>query len=274
MTKKRIGVVGCGQWGPNQIRSFFFHPGTQVVRICDTDPARLAANQALFSAIETTQKYEEITRADDIDAVVITTPVSTHFQIAQDALSHGKDVLCEKPMTIHSQECETLAQLAEKNKRILMVGHVFLFNPGILELRTLIQSNEIGDIHYLHAQRTNLGPIRKDANAVYDLASHDLSIFNFLLNSKPKVLSAVGKCYLQKNVEDIAFVSLEYPGNILAHIHVSWLDPKKVRQITVVGTKKIGESVFPEKKIRKRLICLFSKNWSSDNWPRFETTAF
>ena len=120
-----------------------------------------------------------------------------------------------------------------------MVGHVFLFNPGIVELKKLIDAKEIGDIHYLHAQRTNLGPVRQDVNAVYDLASHDLSIFNFLLNSKPKVLSATGKCYLQKTVEDVAFISLEYPGNILAHIHVSWLDPKKVRQITVVGRKKM-----------------------------------
>lgn len=239
MARKRIGVIGCGQWGPNQIRSFFFHTRTQVVRICDTDSARLEANQALFPSIQTTNNFEDITRSPDIDAVVITTPVSTHFKIAQDALSHGKDVLCEKPLTIHVKESEELALLAEQKKLILMVGHVFLFNPGIVELKRLIDANEMGDLHYLHAQRTNLGPVRHDVNAVYDLASHDLSIFNFLLGAKPKVLSATAKCYLQKSVEDVAFISLEYPGNVLTHIHVSWLDPKKVRQITVVGTKKM-----------------------------------
>ena len=239
MVKKRAGIIGCGQWGPNQIRSFFFHPQTRVVRICDTDQARLAANQSLFPGIEATLDFKEITRASDIDLVVITTPVFTHFEIAKDALMHGKDVLCEKPLAIHAKECEILARLADKKKLILMVGHVFLFNPGVLELKKLILSKEIGDIHYLHAQRTNLGPVRRDVNAVYDLASHDISIFNFLLNAKPKVLSATGKCYLQKRVEDVVFVSLEYPGNVLAHIHVSWLDPKKVRQITVVGHKKM-----------------------------------
>ncbi len=239
MSKKRIGIVGCGQWGPNQIRSFFFHPKTIVVRICDTDPERLKTNQMHFPGIEITTDFKAVTQASDIDAVVITTPVSSHFKIAEDALSHGKDVLCEKPLSTGVAECEKLAQLAEKNKLILMVGHVFLFNPGILELQKLLHSEETGAIQYLHAQRTNLGPVRQDVNAVYDLASHDLSIFNFLLGAKPKVLSAVGKCYLQKNVEDVAFVSLEYPGNVLAHIHVSWLDPKKVRQITAVGTRRM-----------------------------------
>ena len=239
MQKKRIGVIGCGQWGPNQIRSFFFHSKTEVVRVCDKDEGRLQANRQLFPHMEGTRDFKEFTRASNVDAVVITTPVSTHFEIAKDALLHGKDVLCEKPLAIHAAECEALGELAAKKKLILMVGHVFLFNSGILELKKLIDAGEIGRIHYLHAQRTNLGPVRHDVNAVYDLASHDLSIFNFLLDGVPKVLSASGKCYLQKKVEDVAFVSLEYPGNVLAHIHVSWLDPKKVRQITVVGRRKM-----------------------------------
>jgi predicted dehydrogenase len=239
MNKKRIGVIGCGQWGPNQIRSFFFNPRTQVVRICDKSRERLRVNMELYPGIEGTTDFREITGAPDIDAVVVTTPVSAHFEIVQDALSHGKDVLCEKPLTLKSGQSETLAAQAGKNNLILMVGHVFLFNPGILELKKIIESGQVGDIHYLHAQRTNLGPVRLDTNAVYDLASHDISIFNFLLGSAPKVLSAIGKCYLQERLEDVAFISLEYPGNILAHIHVSWLDPKKVRQITVVGKKKM-----------------------------------
>ena len=239
MSKKRIGVIGCGQWGPNHIRTFFFHPQTQVVRICDTDAGRLKTNQALYPGVHATSDYKDITRAADIDAVVIATPVSSHFEMAEDALSHGKDVFCEKPLTLHSEESEMLTRLAEEKKCVLMVGHVFLFNNGIIELKKRIHSGEIGDLYYLHAVRTNLGPVRGDANAVYDLASHDIAIFNFLLEATPKVLSATGKCYLQKGLEDVAFISLEYPGNILAHIHVSWLDPKKVRQITVVGKNKM-----------------------------------
>ena len=237
--KKRIGLIGCGQWGPNQIRVFYFHPKAEVVRICDMDNQRLYANLSQYPHIQATQNSQEVTRADDIDAVIITTPVSTHYALSKDALLHGKDVLCEKPLTIKTVESRELIQIAEAKSRILMVGQVFLFNAGILKLKELIENKDCGESYYLHAQRTNLGPVRTDVNAVYDLASHDISIFNFLLNSTPKVLSAVGKCYLQPSIEDVAFVSLEYPENILAHIHVSWLDPKKVRQITVVGNKKM-----------------------------------
>lgn len=238
-SKIRIGVIGCGQWGPNHIRTFFFHPQTEIARICDRDTDRLASMQKLYHEAKVSQDYREVTRASDVDAVIVTTPVSSHYEIAADALRHGKDVLCEKPLTIKWEDSKKLADLARQKKRILMVGHVFLFNPGILELKKRIEQKEVGKIHYLHAERTNLGPVRSDANAVYDLASHDISIFNFLLGSSPKVLSATGKCYLQKGVEDVAFVSLEYPKNILAHIHVSWLDPKKIRQITVVGQNKM-----------------------------------
>lgn len=238
--KKRIGVIGCGQWGPNQIRTFFFHPHAEVVRVCDTDTRRLEAMKGLYRTVEVTTKFEEITQAADIDAVVVTTPVSSHFKLVQDALKNGKDVLCEKPLTHTSTEARDLLKLAQEHKRILMVGHVFLFNPGIVKLKEVLDSKELGEVYYLHAERTNLGPVRKDVNSVFDLASHDIAIFNFLLGAKPRVISAVGKGYLQPQVEDVAFVSLEYPNNVMAHIHVSWLDPKKVRQITVVGSKKMA----------------------------------
>lgn len=239
-SKKRIGVIGCGQWGPNQIRTFFFHPNAEVVRVCDTDSRRLEAMKNLYRGVQTTSRHEEITRASDIDAVVITTPVSTHHALALDALMHGKDVLCEKPLTHTSSEARDLLKAAQDKKLILMVGHVFLFNPGIVKLKEVLDSKELGQVYYLHAERTNLGPVRKDVNSVFDLASHDIAIFNFLLGSKPRVVSAVGKGYLQPQVEDVAFVSLEYPNNVMAHIHVSWLDPKKIRQITVVGSKKMA----------------------------------
>lgn len=238
--KKRAGFIGCGQWGPNQIRTFFFHPDVDVVRVCDTDPARLAAMKSQFMHIEITTDFKEITQAKDIDAVVVTTPVSTHHAIARDALLHGKDVLCEKPLTLTSEESQDLIEIAAKNQCILMVGHVFIFNSGIQKLKELIDGAELGKNHYFHAKRTNLGPVRNDVNAVYDLASHDISIFNYLTGSTPKVIGAIGKSYLRPNIEDVAFISLEYPGGVLAHIHVSWLDPKKIREITIVGDQKMA----------------------------------
>lgn len=238
-SKIRVGVIGCGQWGPNQIRAFLFHPKATVVRICDKDESRLSAVGAMYPSVKCTLNSREITDSPDIDVVVITTPVSGHFELAKRALLNGKDVLCEKPLTMRASQSEELRRLAERKKRILMVGHVFLFNPGILKLKELIEAKEVGKIYYVHAKRTNLGPVRSDVNSVYDLASHDISIFNFLLGGPPKVLTAVGRSFIRKKVEDVAFVSLLYPKNIMAHIHVSWLDPKKIREITVVGDKKM-----------------------------------
>lgn len=237
--KKRIGIVGCGQWGPNQIRSFIYNPNATVVRICDKDQQKLDLQKKYYPQIEVTDDVSKVTHAPDVDAVVIATPVSTHYSIAKDALLNGKDVLCEKPLTAHLKESQELVRIAEDKSLILMTGYVFLFNNGILKLKELIQNKECGHHYYFHAKRTNLGPVRTDVNAVHDLASHDIAIFNFLLDSTPKVISAVGKCYLQPKLEDVVFISLEYPGNIFAHIHVSWLDPKKEREITVVGSDKM-----------------------------------
>jgi predicted dehydrogenase len=175
-----------------------------------------------------------------IDAVVVATPMSTHHQLVRDAILSGKHVLCEKPLCETAKEGEELVELAEANHRLLMVGHVFLFNPGIERLRELLHSGELGRLYYLAAFRTNLGPIRHDANAAYDLAAHDISIFNWLLDAQPEAASATGAAFLQPDVEDVVFISLRYPGNVVAGIQASWLDPKKVRQITVVGSERMA----------------------------------
>ncbi|MFM8572256.1 MAG: Gfo/Idh/MocA family protein [Pirellula sp.] len=239
MQSVRVGVIGCGHWGPNQIRTFYFHPSSTLVRICDRDPGRLVGVSKNYPDVQTTTESREITRATDIDAVIITTPASTHYALVKDALEHGKDVLCEKPLTIASAEAYELAEIAERNGRILMVGHIFLFNAGIFRLKSLISEGSLGDLRYMHAVRTNLGPVRADANAIYDLASHDISVFNYLTGATPKVISAAGRCYLQPAVEDFGFIALEYPSGVFGHIHVSWLDPKKIRKLTVVGTQKM-----------------------------------
>jgi predicted dehydrogenase len=185
------------------------------------------------------EDYRDLLGRDDLDAVVVSTPTQTHYPITRDALLAGKHVLCEKPISHRVEDGEELIRLAEQKNRILMVGHVFLFNNGILKLKELMAANEVGRLYYVTAKRTNLGPIRQDVNSVYDLASHDISILNFLLDALPQRVSAIGQAFLQDRIEDVAFISLQYPDDILANIHVSWLDPKKVREITIVGDKKM-----------------------------------
>ncbi|MBF0512344.1 MAG: Gfo/Idh/MocA family oxidoreductase, partial [Candidatus Omnitrophica bacterium] len=190
--------------------------------------------------IKVTRDYKDILNNPAIDAVVVAAPTSHHFQMTRDALKAGKHVLCEKPLALTVEECLDLGALADSVGKALMVGHVFVFNPGIVKLREFIASGEMGKVHYAHSQRTNLGPFRYDVNASWDLAPHDISIFNFLFNSSPVSVSARGHKCLGANLEDLGFAVLDYPDHILANVHVSWLDPKKVRQITVVGSQKMA----------------------------------
>ena len=234
-----IGVIGCGQWGPNHIRNFSYSAESRVLACSDLSSERLRAMKETFQGIHATKNYREILTHPRIDAVVVSTPTSTHYRLVKESLLAGKDVLCEKPLCLKANEAKELVALARRKRRILMIGHVFLFNAGIRKLRELIRAGQCGRVYYLHSERTNLGPFRNDVNAVWDLAAHDVSIFNYLLNSMPKEVSARGGKYLQRNLEDVAFISLIYPKDILVNIHVSWLDPRKVRQITVVGDKKM-----------------------------------
>jgi predicted dehydrogenase len=234
-----IGVIGCGHWGPNHIRNFSNFQNSRVVAVSDLDHKRLNKIKTQYPNVIVEKNYKNILKNDNIDAVVISTPTISHFKITNDSLNHGKHVLCEKPLCFTVKEATKLVELSKTKKLILMVGHVFLFNNGIKEVKKLIDKKNLGNIYYISATRTNLGPIRTDVNSVYDLASHDISIFNFLFDSLPIEVSAVGMSCLQKNIEDVSFISLKYPKNIVANIKVSWLDPKKVRQITLVGNKKM-----------------------------------
>lgn len=239
-TPIRIGVIGFGQWGPNHVRNFSLLDGCEVVRVCDNSEVRLKAAQKFLRGVEVTNDAAEITRANDIDAVVIATPTSTHHALVKAALEAGKDVLCEKPLAQTSDQCRKLADLAVKHGRILMVGHVFLYNSGVLHLKTDLDRGELGRVYYMDAIRTNLGPVRKDVGAIYDLASHDISIFNFLLGTQPLEVSATSNSVLQAGIEDVGFLTLYYPNNIVCHAHTSWLNPRKVRQLTVVGDHKMA----------------------------------
>jgi predicted dehydrogenase len=236
----RVGVIGFGQWGPNHVRNFRAIDGCDVVRVCDTAPARLVLARRQFRDLAATTDPAEITRAADIDAVVVATPVQSHVALVQQALESGKDVLCEKPLAATVAECRALCDLAAARRRLLMVGHVFLYNPGVQHLKVELDRGELGRLYYLDATRTNLGPVRRDVGAIHDLASHDVSIFNFLLGATPTEVSATGGFFLQDRIEDLGFLTLTYPRGVICHAHTSWLNPRKVRHLTIVGDHKMA----------------------------------
>lgn len=234
-----IGVIGCGHWGPNHIRNLGLVPGVKVLMAADLDQRRRANVERLYPDVKTCADHREILADENISAVVIATPSATHFALVKEALEAGRDVLCEKPLATTSAHAGELAALAHEKDRVLMVGHTFLFNPGILKLKTLLDDDVAGRVCYMHAVRTNLGPIRSDVNVVHDLASHDISIFNYLRGALPLSVSARGGRFLQPGLDDVAFITLTYPGNVLGSVMVSWLHPRKVRQVTVVGDRKM-----------------------------------
>lgn len=234
-----LAVIGCGEWGPNHIRNFQSLAGAEVLFAVDTEAARLERIHELFPAVECRRESSEALADPRIQAVIIATPLRTHYSLVKDTLLAGKHVLCEKPLceTV-AQACE-LTQLARERQLVLMVGHVFLFNPGIVKVQELVACGDLGRLHYMHAVRTNLGPIRRDCNAAFDLATHDISIFNWLVGSQPIEVSATGASFVQSGVEDVVSISLKYPEQVYGTIQASWLNPKKVRQITVVGSKQM-----------------------------------
>lgn len=234
-----IGVIGCGYWGPNHVRVFSGLKGCSVRAVADPSAERLTVVGEAFPGLRRYADYRALLADAEIEAVVVATPTKTHFAIVREALAAGKHVLCEKPLCLSSEEGRLLVVLASEMSLVLMVGHVFLFNPGMMKVKELVDSGEIGELRYLTAVRTNLGPVRSDVNAAYDLASHDIAVFNWLLNAEPVEVQAMGAAYLQPGVEDVVVITMRYPDNVLASIHCSWLDPKKVRQLTLVGSKKM-----------------------------------
>jgi predicted dehydrogenase len=235
-----LAVIGCGHWGPNHIRVFNSLPDSRVGTVVDLDENRLRSLRETYPEIQCERDYRKVLGDPAIDAVVVATPVSSHYEMVRESILAGKHVLCEKPLCKNSGEAEDLVALAQAKGRALMVGHVFLFNPGIIKLKELVNTGELGPLQYLSASRTNLGAFCSDVNVAYDLATHDISIFNWLLGSEPEAVSATGASFVQDGIEDVAFISMRYRSNVVANIHVSWLDPKKVRQITVVGRRQMA----------------------------------
>ena len=239
MEKIKIGIVGCGYWGPNLIRNFVESSKADVVCISDLKKDRLDRIEATYPGLKTTQDYHDLFSLG-LDAVVIATPPPTHYPIAKECLTHKLHVMVEKPLTLSTTHAEELIELAAQYDRKLMVGHTFEYNAAVRELKNLIDSGELGEIYYLDAARLNLGLFSRDLNVVWDLAPHDISILLFLLGKLPVSVSAHGAACVSRNIHDVAYINMVFPENIMAHVHISWLDPCKVRRVTVVGSKKMA----------------------------------
>jgi predicted dehydrogenase len=247
----RLGVIGCGYWGPNLIRNFVEFPGSEVVAAADLDSSRLDTIKTRYNSIITTTHYPDLFDMH-LDAVIVATPPATHYAIGRDCLEHGLHTLVEKPMTLNRLDAERLVDLAAQKGLILMVGHTFEYNAAVRTLRQIIASGTLGDIYYVDAIRVNLGLFQRHSNVIWDLAPHDISILRYILGAEPVQVSANGSAHILPNVVDLAYINLEFPNNITAHVHVSWLNPSKVRQITVVGSQKmlVYDDVEPLEKIR------------------------
>jgi predicted dehydrogenase len=247
-----IAVVGAGYWGPNLIRNISEAEGAQLRVICDQDGKRLKTVGRKYPGVRLTTEFDEVLRDPEIDAVVLATPASVHASMGLRAMDAGKDVLIEKPLATSVGECRSLIERAERTKRILMVGHTFIFNSAVRAIQTIVSSGEIGEVLYVYSSRVNLGRIRQDVNALWNVAPHDISILNYVLGKEPIRVRAVGRSYLQPGIEDVVFAVFEYPDGLLAHVHSSWLDPSKVRRTTFVGSKKmiIYDDVESEGKIK------------------------
>jgi predicted dehydrogenase len=239
LEKIGIAVVGTGDWGANLVRNFGALPGARLVALCDTDPKRLNATVAKYPGTRGVTDPNDVATDPEIQGVVIAAPAVHHYAIAQRMLEAGKDVYVEKPLTLEVGHAETLVKLARDKQRILMVGHLLLFHPAVKYLKDLVTRGELGDLHYLYSQRVNLGKVRKDENAMWSFAPHDLSVILHLLDEEPVDVSARGSAFLQNGIEDVVFMDLRFPKGRQAHVHVSWLDPHKLRKFTVVGSKKM-----------------------------------
>lgn len=233
-----IAVVGCGRWGVNYVRILEELSNARVDWVYDRDELSLKRVVQRFPTVKAARTLGEVINSPDVDAVVVATPASEHHDAAKKALLAGKHVLVEKPIALAIDESLEMIELAASQKKVLMVGHTFLFNSGVKALKAYIREDTFGKMYYLHATRTNMGPIRHDVNAIWDLAPHDVSIFNYLLESTPKWVSATGVRLFDNEREDVGFITLGYPENVLANIHVSWADPYKVREVVAVGSKR------------------------------------
>ncbi|MBN1234288.1 MAG: Gfo/Idh/MocA family oxidoreductase [Candidatus Coatesbacteria bacterium] len=239
MDKPNIAIIGAGAWGFNHVRTFAALEECTLSHVSDSSSAVLKKIKKHFPSIKITENPDEIFHESSIDAIVVASPASTHYELARKSLETGKDVLVEKPLTIDVKEAESLLEIAEKRKLIGMVGHLLLYHPAIDYLKQLISRGDLGNLYYLYSRRLNLGKIRSNEDAIWSFAPHDISMMLYLTDSFPISVSANGKAFIQNEIIDLGFFYLEFPNKVVGQGHVSWLDPHKVRLLTVVGSKKM-----------------------------------
>ena len=253
MEKPRVAVVGSGSWGFNHVRTFNNLNTCELIGVSDLNDNNLIRVRGQFPKLKTSKEYTDFTRSNDIDAIVVPSSAETHYEIAKDALVHGKHCLVEKPITLDIDEAQELVNLAKQKDLVLMVGHLLLYHGAVDFLKKLVDEKKIGDMLYLYSQRVNLGKVRSNENALWSFAPHDISIMLYLIDSKPIRVSATGQSFLQKknNIHDVVFFTIYFENGTIATGQVSWLDPHKIRKFTIVGTKKM--ITFDDMEVREKI---------------------
>src|ERR1700752_88782 len=252
MQATSVGVIGCGYWGPNLLRNFAENETAHLRWICDLDQARLGIISRRYPSARTAVDYRQLVNDPELQAVAIVTPVATHYQLAQEFLRAGKHVLLEKPMTSTAREAEALIELAEQNGLTIMVDHTFVYTGAVRKMKELVASGLLGDLLYFDSVRINLGLFQRDINVIWDLAPHDLSIMDYLIERQPLGLSALGSCHIEPGIENIAYMVMKFPDDFIAHFHFNWLAPVKIRRTLLAGARKmiLYDDIEPTEKVR------------------------
>jgi len=240
MDKIVLAQIGVGNWGKNLLRNFSALSNARVKMIAEMDETIRQRVQSTYPDIQAVAEAEKVISDNEVNAIVIATTPDTHYDLAKKALLAGKHVFVEKPMSLNARDGEELVRIAREQKKVLMVGHILEYHPGFLKMKELVDTGELGDIFYLYSTRVNLGVVRQHENALWSLAPHDISIALMLIQADPVKVVATGQSYLQNGIEDVVFTTIHFPDKKMAHLHVSWLDPHKIRKITVVGSKKMA----------------------------------
>jgi predicted dehydrogenase len=235
----RVGVIGAGYWGPNIVRNLHEAPGAEAVAVADLSEERLDAIRKRFPAVRVTTDYKELLNDATIDAICVVTPVGTHRKLAEEAFAAGKHVFVEKPLAKNVSDAEAIVRAGERAGKTLMVGHTFVYNPAVAVVKDILDSGGIGDVYYLDSQRVNLGLHQFDINVLWDLGPHDVSIALYWLGEEPEWVQCSGACFVQPNIEDVVFLMIGFPSGAIAHAHLSWLAPSKLRTTIVIGSKKM-----------------------------------
>jgi predicted dehydrogenase len=272
LTDVRLAVVGLGYWGPNLARNIDAISGARLVWCCDADPTTGARFQSSFRSTRFTNSLDDLLEDDDLDGVLLATPVPTHAELALRVLHAGKHCFVEKPLAQSLADAERVVAAARSAGRVLMVGHLLEYHPGVRRLAEVVGSGELGTVHYIYTNRLNLGQLRADENALWSLGAHDVSVVLALAGEEPYELDARGECYMRAGIEDVVFAYLRFPSGITAHLHLSWLDPHKERRLTVVGSRRMA--TFDDMELERKLT-IYDKGFdeSADSWGEYITRS-